>query len=94
MVLSRNGGNASALQGSDLASLDKFNHNRTLLGTKNESLIYTQPDFKYDGPQGSEDLRSLKSEYDYAHKKKFLDVLGTSKRSNGLKGLMTAEKNL
>jgi hypothetical protein len=36
-----------------------------------------------------EDLRSLRSEFDYANKKKFTDVLADSQRgnSNGLKGL-------
>lgn len=35
------------------------------------------------------DLRSIKSEYDYGSKKKFVDVLGNIKKtnSNGLKGL-------
>ena len=34
-----------------------------------------------------EDLRSIKSEYDYGAKKKFVDVLGEKKRSSGLQGL-------
>ena len=35
------------------------------------------------------DLRSIKSEYDYGSKKKFVDVLGNIKKNNqnGLKGL-------
>ena len=83
----------------DLESLNGYNHNKTLLGTKTEfkpeSLIYNQTDFKQDGPRRDDDLRSLKSEYDYAHKKKFVDVLGNiSKKSNGLQGLQMAEKNL
>ena len=43
-----------------------------------------------DGPQyqQGDDLRSLRSEFDYGNKKKFTDVLGTPKPSvNGLKGL-------
>lgn len=57
--------------------------------TKNESLIYPQTDYKLDGPQyqTGDDLRSLKSEYDYSHKKKFTDVLGNINKNNGLKGL-------
>lgn len=57
-------------------------------------MIYTQPDFKQDGPQSGTDLRSLKSEYDYTHKKKFVDVLGNMKKSNGLKGLQSDKKSL
>ena len=39
--------------------------------------------------EGNEDLRSLRSEYDYGSKKKFVDVLGNIKKNNGdgLKGL-------
>ena len=38
---------------------------------------------------GNEDLRSLRSEYDYDTKKKFVDVLGNIKKTSGdgLKGL-------
>jgi len=41
-------------------------------------------------------MRSLKSEFDYGHKKKFTDVLGNINKSNGngLKGLTQGEKNL
>jgi hypothetical protein len=41
-------------------------------------------------------LRSLRSEFDYAHKKKFTDVLGNINRlnPNGLKGLSQGQKNL
>jgi hypothetical protein len=41
-------------------------------------------------------MRSLKSEFDYSHKKKFTDVLGniTRQPGNGLKGLSQGEKNL
>jgi hypothetical protein len=80
-----------------LDNLNGHHHNKTLLGTngfKPESLIYNQTDFKQDGPRRDEDLRSLKSEYDYAHKKKFVDVLGNIKKTKGLSGLQLAEKNL
>jgi len=39
-------------------------------------------------------MRSLRSEFDYSNKKKFTDVLGNPKRSNGLKGLSQGDKNL
>ena len=35
----------------------------------------------------SEDLRSLKSEYDYGSKKKFVDVIGNIKKKNNYSGL-------
>jgi hypothetical protein len=39
--------------------------------------------------EGNDDLRSLRSEYDYGAKKKFVDVLGNIKKNNGdgLRGL-------
>lgn len=97
MILSKGNKGTSGLKNSDLDSLNGYNHNKTLLGTngfKPESLIYNQTDYKQDGPRRDEDLRSLKSEYDYAHKKKFVDVLGNIKKSKGLSGLQMAEKNL
>ncbi len=39
-------------------------------------------------------MRSLKSEFDYSHKKKFTDVLGNINKANGLKGLSQGQKNL
>jgi hypothetical protein len=52
------------------------NHEKTY-GEKRESL------------PNNEDLRSLRSEYDYGAKKKFVDVLGNIKKHGGdtLKGL-------
>jgi hypothetical protein len=65
------------IQGKDLESLNKmYNHEKTY-GEKKESVA------------NNEDLRSLKSEYDYGAKKKFVDVLGNIKKHGGdtLKGL-------
>ena len=78
-------GGGSGLTGKDLASLneEKFKHGKTLLGAG----------AKQDaGSQRGDDLRSVKSEYDYGSKKKFVDVLGNVKgkmkdTGNGLKGL-------
>lgn len=79
------GGNTSkGITGQDLASLngEKFNHGKTLGGKKVET----------DSQKG-EDLRSVKSEYDYGSKKKFVDVLGNVRgkmkdtNGNGLAGL-------
>lgn len=51
------------IQGKDLESLNKmYNHEGTYREKKEES--------------NHEDLRSLRSEYDYGAKKKFVDVLG------------------
>jgi len=73
----------AGLKDSDLESLNKLQsgyiHTKTLLGqTKDNSLIYPQTDYKLDGPQyqQGEDMRSLRSEFDYSNKKKFTDVLG------------------
>lgn len=79
------GTGAGGLTGKDLASLseDKFKHGKTLLGAgaKRET-----------DSQKNEDLRSIKSEYDYGSKKKFTDVLGNvhgkmKSTGNGLQGL-------
>ena len=44
---------------------------------------------KEENTNNNEDLRSLRSEYDYGAKKKFVDVLGNIKKhgGDGLKGL-------
>ena len=64
------GGGPGSLTGKDLASLneDKFNHGKTLLGATGMK--------KETASQKTGDLRSVKSEYDYGSKKKFIDVLG------------------
>lgn len=64
------------IQGKDLDNMNqKYNHENTY-----------RENVKTDG---NEDLRSLRSEYDYGTKKKFVDVLGNIKKNNGdgLKGL-------
>ena len=64
------------IHGKDLETLNQmYNHGNTYR-EKNE-----------ENP--NEDLRSLKSEYDYGAKKKFVDVLGNIKKhgGDGLKGL-------
>ena len=78
-------GGAGGLTGKDLASLndDKYKHGKTLLGAANKNETASQK---------GDDLRSVKSEYDYGSKKKFVDVLGNVKgkmkdTGNGLKGL-------
>lgn len=81
------GGGASGLTGKDLASLseDKFNHGKTLLGAGGMK--------KETDSEKNEDLRSIRSEYDYGSKKKFVDVLGNVRGTmkdtsgNGLAGL-------
>lgn len=81
------GGGASGLTGNNLSSLneDKFNHGKTLLGASGMK--------KETDSQQNEDLRSIKSEYDYGSKKKFVDVLGNVRgkmkdtSGNGLAGL-------
>lgn len=79
------GTSGPGLTGKDLASLDgdKYKHGKTLLGGGIK---------KETASQKGEDLRSIKSEYDYGSKKKFVDVLGNVKgkmkdTGNGLKGL-------
>lgn len=64
------------IQGKDLESLNQmYNHSSTYREKKEEN--------------PNEDLRSLRSEYDYGAKKKFVDVLGNIKKTggDGLKGL-------
>ena len=63
------------IQGKDLEALNQ--------------LYQHEKSYRDQHPQGQpEDLRSLKSEYDYGAKKKFVDVLGNIKKTdNGLKGL-------
>lgn len=81
------GGNTSkGITGQDLASLngEKFNHGKTL-GNVSKKV-------ETDSKKG-DDLRSVKSEYDYGSKKKFVDVLGNVRgkmkdtTGNGLAGL-------
>ena len=79
-------GPRSGLSGRDLAVLneDKFKHANTLLSTGSKQENASRRD---------QDLRSIKSEYDYGSKKKFVDVLGNVRgkmkdtSGNGLKGL-------
>ena len=73
LQLGRNNLNPSGLSNKDLDGLNsKFNHGKTLLtsGIQKEESAY--------GKQ--EDLRSVKSEYDYGAKRKFVDVLGEPKK--------------
>eukprot|EP00356_Strombidium_inclinatum_P014304 CAMPEP_0170481338 /NCGR_PEP_ID=MMETSP0208-20121228/1820_1 /TAXON_ID=197538 /ORGANISM="Strombidium inclinatum, Strain S3" /LENGTH=91 /DNA_ID=CAMNT_0010754025 /DNA_START=201 /DNA_END=476 /DNA_ORIENTATION=+ len=81
MVLAPGGG----LRAGDLESLNasqlaghggSYSHNKTLLQAKKE-----------DGRSEKEDLRSIKSEYDYGAKKKFVDVIGNIKKRPTLDGL-------
>ena len=53
----------------------------------NHGNTYREP--KKEENNQNEDLRSLRSEYDYGAKKKFVDVLGNIKKhgNDGLKGL-------
>lgn len=76
-----------SLTGKDLASFDqesKYKHGKTLLGAGMK---------KETDSQKTDDLRSMKSEYDYGSKKKFVDVLGNvhgkmkDTSGSGLKGL-------
>lgn len=64
------------IQGKDLEALNQlYNHEKSYREMNEQQ-------------QASNDLRSLKSEYDYGAKKKFVDVLGNIKKTdNGLKGL-------
>ena len=80
LQLGRNNLNPSGLNQKDLETLNsKFNHGKTLLTSGNK---------EKKEESVKEDLRSVKSEYDYGAKKKFVDVLGERKKpSNGLKGL-------
>jgi len=81
MVLS--GNNNAGLNQKDLESLNASNlggnyvHNKTLLGAK-----HNDEKSKY-----TEDLRSLRSEYDYGSKKKFVDVIGNIKKKHNYSGL-------
>jgi len=74
--------NGGGLNSKDLDSLNaaKFDHGATLAG--NSAL-------RGPGPEAPEELRSVKSEYDYGAKKKFVDILGNLKKNNldGLRGL-------
>ena len=64
-----------------------------ILGSKNNAGLKTGDLESLNGQNQDRtpdnDLRSIKSEYDYGSKKKFVDVLGNIKKtnSNGLKGL-------
>jgi hypothetical protein len=66
---------AKGIQGKDLETLNLlYNHEKSYKEKQQE--------------MPNDDLRSLKSEYDYGAKKKFVDVLGNIKKNNdGLKGL-------
>lgn len=81
LQLGRNNLNPSGLTNKDLDNLQQgFNHGKTLLTSANKEK--SEPSVRQD------DLRSVKSEYDYGAKRKFVDVLGQPKKSNnGLKGL-------
>ena len=78
------GKNNGGLNSNDLDSLNhgKFDHSATLGGNGDSGP-------RGPGPQAPDDLRSVKSEYDYGAKKKFVDILGNLKKNNldGLKGL-------
>ena len=78
-------GGGNGLTGNDLASLDEksgnFKHGKTLLN----SALKKETDSQRTGDQ-----RSVKSEYDYGSKKKFVDVLGNVQgkmKNTGLDGL-------
>jgi len=64
-----------------------------ILGSKNNAGIKTGDleslNGQNNGRTADNDLRSVKSEYDYGSKRKFVDVLGNIKKNNtnGLKGL-------
>ena len=64
-----------------------------ILGSKNNAGLKTGDleslNGQNEGRTADNDLRSVKSEYDYGSKKKFVDVLGNIKKNNGngLKGL-------
>ena len=69
--------NPSGLSLKDIEGLNaKFNHGKTLLtsGIQKEESVRSK---KHEKP---DDLRSVKSEYDYSAKKKFVDVLGEPKK--------------
>ena len=76
--------NNGGLNSHDLDSLNaqKFDHSATLANNAEKSQRAAARD-------PNEDLRSVKSEYDYGAKKKFVDILGNFKKNNldGLKGL-------
>jgi DNA-binding XRE family transcriptional regulator len=57
---------------------EQFEHGKTLLNQKVASV--------HNAPQ-DEDLRSLRSEFDYGSKKKFVDVLGNVNRNSHLNQL-------
>ena len=64
-----------------------------ILGSKNNAGLKANDLESLNGQNNhrtaDNDLRSIKSEYDYGSKKKFVDVLGNIKKTNqnGLKGL-------
>ena len=67
-----------------------FNHNKTLNSVKNTEVSNRYEQALVDKARtGENDLRSMKSEYDYNKKKSFVDVLGqtTKSRLNGGSGL-------
>ena len=78
------GKNNGGLNSKDLDSLNaqKFDHSATLANNGGGAMRGPAQD-------PNEDLRSVKSEYDYGAKKKFVDILGNLKKNNldGLKGL-------
>ena len=85
-------GGGSGLTGKDLANLNdgdsKFKHGKTLLGSG----------IKKETDSQQAEMRSVKSEYDYGSKKKFVDVLGNvhgkmKDTGNGLKGLEALRKH-
>lgn len=60
---------------------EQFEHNKTILNNKGG--------YDRSGPvdQVEEDLRSIRSEYDYGSKKKFVDVLGNISIQSKLRNL-------
>ena len=70
-----------------VADLNDFTAAGTAEPDSKKNMIASPQSRQNAGATGEEDLRSLKSEYDYGSKKKFVDVLGNISISTKLQGL-------
>ena len=77
------------LPGNSDVSKALFNHNKTLGSVRNTEASNRYHALANKAATAENDLRSIKSEYDYNNKKSFVDVLGqtTKSRLNGGSGL-------
>ena len=76
------GGRKDGLSAADLQNINSSNMRRGMFDHKR-----TLRQGEVAEESRRDDLRSLKSEYDYGARKKFVDILGNIKKKSGLEGL-------